>query len=160
MRNLGLHCCADPDQSGSPECSYSDDFSRCRVARFKASKYKAKRTEIDGIKFDSKAESEYYVILKRLKAAHIIKDFELQPKAFVLQDGFIGSTGEKVQPIRYRADFKIIYKDDTEEIVDIKGGFLTDVFEIKWKMFDFRYRDIKKRIVYKKGKNFSWVPCM
>ena len=44
------------------------------------SKYKAKRTEIDGIKFASKKEAARYQELKLLEKAGEIKELELQPK--------------------------------------------------------------------------------
>ncbi len=56
----------------------------------KKSKYKANKVEIDGVKFDSKRESERYLELKQLEKLGIIKElqlqveFELQPK-FVLE---------------------------------------------------------------------------
>ena len=47
-----------------------------------------KKTEIDGIVFDSKMESEYYLHLKQLQEQGIVKSFKLQP-AFLLQEKFI-----------------------------------------------------------------------
>lgn len=48
---------------------------------FRTSKYNAKKVEIDGIKFDSKAEGEYYLHLKRQEGvlplkAQAIKEFK------------------------------------------------------------------------------------
>ncbi|MCC0650730.1 DUF1064 domain-containing protein, partial [Clostridioides sp. ZZV15-6598] len=51
------------------------------------SKYNNKKTMIDGIKFDSKDEAEYYLYLKDKKAKGEIKDFGLQQK-FELQPKF------------------------------------------------------------------------
>ncbi|MCC0650786.1 DUF1064 domain-containing protein, partial [Clostridioides sp. ZZV15-6598] len=51
------------------------------------SKYNNKKTTIDGIKFDSKDEAEYYLYLKDKKAKGEIKDFGLQQK-FELQPKF------------------------------------------------------------------------
>ncbi|HBF3147915.1 TPA: DUF1064 domain-containing protein, partial [Clostridioides difficile] len=48
------------------------------------SKYNNKKIVIDGIKFDSKDESEYYLYLKEKKENGEIKDFGLQQK-FELQ---------------------------------------------------------------------------
>ena len=48
-------------------------------------KIKHEKTIIDGITFDSKMESDYYIKLKEDKLNGLIKDFELQPE-FILQD--------------------------------------------------------------------------
>lgn len=44
------------------------------------SKYKAKKTKVDGITFDSKKEAERYRQLKMLENAGHISDLELQKK--------------------------------------------------------------------------------
>ena len=41
------------------------------------SKYGAKKTVIDGIKFDSKMEGDYYLYIKKQKEDGKIKDFSL-----------------------------------------------------------------------------------
>ena len=51
------------------------------------SKYNARKTEIDGIKFDSAKEAARYAELKLLRDAGKIKDLQLQVP-FVLQEGF------------------------------------------------------------------------
>lgn len=43
-------------------------------------KYKAQKTEVDGLKFDSKREAKRYMELKLLERAGKIRDLELQPK--------------------------------------------------------------------------------
>ena len=43
-------------------------------------KYKAIRTQVDGIMFDSKKESERYKYLKQRLDDGIIQDLKLQPK--------------------------------------------------------------------------------
>ena len=97
----------------------------------KKSKYHSSRTEIDGIKFDSKREAQYYAELKiRQRAGEIVK-FELQPE-FILQPGYTRN-GKKIRPIIYRADFKVFYPDGREEIVDTKG-YRTREYRNKVKM--------------------------
>lgn len=46
----------------------------------RTSKYNAKKVEIDGIKFDSKAEGEYYLHLKQQVTERQILGFERQKK--------------------------------------------------------------------------------
>ena len=110
----------------------------------KKSKYGNIRTEVDGIKFDSKKEAEYYCQLKLLKQAGEIRDFGLQPK-FVLQEGF-EKDGKKYSPITYYADFVVDNLDGTTDIIDIKG-VETQVFKIKQKMFEYKYPDKNLKVI-------------
>lgn len=52
-----------------------------------ANKYGAKRTEVDGIKFDSRAEATRYLVLKRLLDDGIIENLERQVRYDVEIDG-------------------------------------------------------------------------
>ena len=99
-------------------------------------KYKAKKTEIDGIKFDSKREMNRYCELKLLEKAKEISHLELQPK-FLLIDGF-RYKGKKIQAMNYIADFQYIEKDGTEVVEDVKG-FKTKEYNIKKKLFLHKY---------------------
>ena len=119
-------------------------------------KYKNKKTMVDGIKFDSEMESHYYIYLKQLKEIGEVVDFVLQP-TYLLQEGF-DLNGKRIRPITYRADFKVIYKDGHEEIIDVKGK-LTEEFKIKRKMLLYRYRDINFKCVQERGRkpNKYWI---
>lgn len=110
----------------------------------KKSKYNNKKTEIDGITFDSKKEAEYYCMLKLLKRAGEIKDFGLQPR-YELQPKF-AKNGKKYRAITYIADFVIVNNDGTTEVVDVKG-VETQVFKVKKKMFEYQYPDLSLKIV-------------
>ena len=114
------------------------------VKQPKKSKYNNKKVIVDGIKFDSKKEAEYYCQLKLLKQAGKIKDIGLQQR-FVLQPGF-KKNGVKYQPITYIADFVITNNDGTTEVVDIKG-VETQVFKIKKKLFEYMYPDLSLKVV-------------
>jgi predicted nuclease of restriction endonuclease-like RecB superfamily len=83
------------------------------IKEVKKSKYKNKRTEIDGIKFDSEKEAKYYGTLKLLLKAGKIGLLERQVP-FELNPG--GS-----HSLKYIADF--VYVTDTGEkiICDVKG---------------------------------------
>ena len=119
-------------------------------------KYKNKKTMVDGIKFDSEMESHYYIYLKQLKEIGEVVDFVLQP-TYLLQEGF-DLNGKRIRPITYKADFKVIYKDGHEEVIDVKGK-LTEEFKIKRKMLLYRYRDINFKCVQERGKkpNKYWI---
>jgi len=103
------------------------------------SKYRSRKTVVDGITFDSKREADYYLELKLRKKAGDILDFELQP-LFVLLEG-CKRNGKSIRPITYRADFRIIHKDFAVEIVDVKG-MKTEVYRIKKKMLLALHPDI------------------
>ena len=119
-------------------------------------KYKNKKTIVDGIKFDSEMESHYYIYLKQLKEIGEVVDFGLQP-TYLLQEGF-DLNGKRIRPITYKADFKVIYKDGHEEVIDVKGK-LTEEFKIKRKMLLYRYRDINFKCVQERGRkpNKYWI---
>ena len=107
-------------------------------------KYNNKKTEIDGIVFDSRDESLYYQALKNMKDKGLIKDFELQPK-FILQESF-EKDGKKYRAINYIADFKVINNDGSFYVVDIKG-MLTTEFKIKMKLFNYKYPNIELKLI-------------
>ena len=123
------------------------------------SKYNNKKTIVDGIKFDSEMESHYYIYLKKLKEEGIVLDFELQPK-YILQEGFV-KDGKKIQAITYKADFKVMYVNGLEEVIDVKGK-LTESFRIKRKMLLYKYRDIDFKCLQEKGRkpNKYWVQIL
>lgn len=74
------------------------------------------------------------------KKAGIIREIELQPE-FVLQEGYRNKQGKKVREIKYRADFKVTYADESVEIVDTKG-YRTKEYLLKKKMLLFRYPEL------------------
>ena len=116
------------------------------------SKYRAKKTVVDNITFDSIAESKYYEQLKWLLQAKQIKSFKLQPK-FLLQDGF-KKNGVTVRKIEYRADFEVHNLDGSIEIVDVKGVETKD-FIIKKKLFLNKY-DLPLKLVTL-HKTYGWI---
>lgn len=95
-------------------------------------KYGARAVTIDGIRFHSKVEGDYYIYLKSMKDRGLIKDFELQPK-FELIPKF-EKHGEKHRSTSYVADFRVFFNDGTTEIIDIKG-MLTPEFKLKYKEY-------------------------
>ena len=104
------------------------------------SKYFSKKVIIDGIKFDSKKESEYYQKLKILEKKGIIKDLELQ-KEYILQDKFKINNKTR-RKITYRADFSYITtEDDKLHVVDVKSPYTAknELYRIKKKLFEYKY---------------------
>lgn len=102
-------------------------------------KYKNTKTVVDGIKFDSVKEANYYCDLKLLKRAGKIKDFKMQVP-FELQPAY-KHQGKAIRAIEYIADFVVTYSDDSHKVVDVKG-FKTDIYKLKKKMLLYRYPDI------------------
>lgn len=103
----------------------------------KAAKYKNERTEIDGHKFDSIKEAEYYLILKDREKKGEIRYLKLQ-YPFEIQPSFTDINGKKIRAITYRADF--YFYDCTLKswrIIDVKG-FKTDVYKLKKKLLAYR----------------------
>jgi len=100
----------------------------------RASKYNAKRVEVDGIKFDSKKEARRYQQLKLLERAGEISNLRLQvPFYFEVNGGPVTfDTGRKMF---YKADF--VYYDELlgKEIVEDAKGKDTDASKIKRALF-------------------------
>lgn len=98
-------------------------------------KYHATPTTIDGIRFDSIAEANHYCELKLLERAHMISELRIHP-SYTLQEAF-EYRGRKERAITYEADFS--YKEKGEVIVEDVKGFRTDVYNIKRKLFEYKY---------------------
>lgn len=98
-------------------------------------KYKALKTKIDDIVFDSALEAKRYKQLKLLEDAGVIKNLILQPK-FRLMDGF-KYNGKTIRAIDYIADF--MYEEDEKRIVEDVKGIRTKDYIIKSKLFIKKY---------------------
>jgi hypothetical protein len=102
-------------------------------ARAKKHKYNAKKTEVDGIIFDSKKEAARYQELKLAEKAGLISGLELQPKFSIDING--------IHICNYFADFR--YQDRVEErfsglksivVVEDVKGVKTPVYKLKKKL--------------------------
>jgi hypothetical protein len=110
-------------------------------------KYRAKKNEIDWIKFSSLLEGRFY---KYFRDNHI-KIIELQPR-YELQSWF-RYEGKAIRKIEYVADFKIEYEGDTF-IVDAKG-MSVPVFALKYKLWIRKYWDENTLIIAKSIKDLE-----
>ena len=100
-------------------------------------KYHNKKVIVNGHKFDSIKEANYYNQLKLLQRAGLIRDLELQ-KTFILQPSFKLNNKTR-RNITYKADFTYFSNEDNKiHVIDVKG-FKTDVYNIKKKMFEYKY---------------------
>ena len=107
----------------------------------KKSKYFAKKTEYDGIMFDSKLEAARYKILRRYEDAGEISDLEVQ----VDFPCIVTVDGEDKKICSYVADFR--YKRDGEVVVEDTKGMITQVFTLKKKLVEVLYPGTKILIV-------------
>lgn len=107
-----------------------------RIKKPRRPKYGNRKVELDGIVFDSVAESKYYQQLKWLEANKQINFFRCQPR-YRLQDGF-EKAGKKHRPIDYIADFEIHHIDGSIEVVDVKGH-ITETAKLKFKLFNKKF---------------------
>nr|WP_276536909.1 DUF1064 domain-containing protein [Oceanobacillus caeni] len=128
------------------------------MRRVKRNKYNARKVNFQGIEFDSKAEYEYYLILKNDK---MVQDIELQPeyqiiKPYKVKCGRCDGRGKVLntetlnlnkctlckgygtrtkQGAKYTADFKVTYIDGEEKVIDVKGRASRD-FTLRKKLFE------------------------
>ena len=109
------------------------------------SKYNARKTIVDGIKFDSRKEARRYKELKLLERAGEIKNLQLQPR-FTLQESF-KYQGKTERKIEYVADFMYEEKDGQVVVEDVKSEpTKTPLYRVKRKLFLKRYGDKYKFI--------------
>ena len=92
-------------------------------------KYRAIKTIVDGIKFDSKKEARRYSQLKLLEKAGAITDLKLQPRFDLIVNnckcGF------------YKADFE--YVENEKKIIEDVKGMKTPVYNLKKKLIKAIY---------------------
>ena len=102
------------------------------------SKYGNKKTEIDGITFDSKKEANRYADLKICERCGIIKNLQRQVKYTLIRGQRWRSDGKKHRDTIYIADF--VYEDmDGNIIVEDVKGFRTDAYRIKRELMKMLY---------------------
>ena len=105
------------------------------------SKYKNKKTIVDGIPFDSLKEARRYKELKLLVRGGAIKDLELQPVFKLIPT--IRTEQETLKEISYIADFK--YYDCRKKRViveDVKSvATKTRVYSLKKRLFLQKYTE-------------------
>jgi hypothetical protein len=105
------------------------------------SKYRAKKTIVNGIMFDSKREADRYATLLLLEKSGRIKDLKLQP-TYELIPRFI-KNGKTYRKTTYKADFEYFDTKLNKIVVEDVKGFKTDVYKLKKKMFEHKYEDLE-----------------
>ncbi|AKQ59719.1 PF06356 domain protein [Bordetella hinzii 5132] len=101
-----------------------------------ATKYRNKKTTLDGVEFDSKREAARYSQLRMLERAGQIRDLSLQPK-FTLIDSQRRADGKAERPVIYIADF--MYFEGDACVVEDAKGMKTPDYVIKRKLMLSRH---------------------
>ncbi len=105
------------------------------------SKYKAKKTEVNGILFDSKKEANRYATLLLLEKSGRIKDLKLQP-TYELIPRF-KKNGKTYRKTTYKADFEYFDTKLNKKVVEDVKGFKTPVYLLKKKLFEYNYPELE-----------------
>ncbi len=117
-------------------CLAQDDRAGEGKAR---NKYGAQKTEVDGIRFDSKKEARRYEQLMLLMQSGRIRELKLQ-RDYTLQEAYTTTDGRRVRAIRFRADFSYEEQDEHGDWVEI-------VEDVKSKATKTRVYAIKKKLM-------------
>lgn len=111
-------------------------------------KYNACKTTVCGRTFDSKRESEWYMMLREKHRLGKIKHIECQP-TYTLLEGFRDNQGKQQKPITYTPDFLVEYDDGRREVIEVKGVRTRD-YQLRKKLFlhmmkdtDIVFREVK-----------------
>ena len=128
----------------------------------KQNKCHNRKTEVNGIVFDSISESRRYGELMLMLKAGTIRNLKLQPE-FTLQEAYKTVDGTVMPAIRYRADFSYERKTKpdtygydhwTKVVEDVKSPYTRKKpeYRIKMKEFHDRYGIPVTEVIYgKKG---------
>lgn len=130
-----------------------------RKTNKRANKYNAKKVIIDGIEFDSKKESQRYLVLKKAQENGVISELTLQPRWDALpakKETYVEHLKTKdkikerviVRPIQYTADFSYV-KDRKLVVEDTKPcpKMLSRDVPLRLKLMKY-FHDIDVRLVY------------
>jgi hypothetical protein len=86
------------------------------IYRSTKSKYRAVRTKIDGIAFDSKKEARRYLELKLLEKAHQIENLQCQVRFPIVKKSKYGKELVYVADFTYLEDGKLVVEDTKSSI--------------------------------------------
>jgi len=97
-------------------------------------KLNAEKAEVDGLRFDSLKEANYYMQLRLMERAGEIKELRVHPKYDLMVNG------EKV--CGFWPDFEYLDDKGQRHVVDVKGykgGATFAIFRLKAKLFHALY---------------------
>lgn len=102
-------------------------------------KYRAKPTEIDGVKFHSKREASRYVELKLMEQQGVIDRLELQP---------VYQISVNARPVcKVILDFRYFCRARNRHVVEDVKGYDTPVSRLKRKLVEAAYFPIKVEVI-------------
>ena len=101
----------------------------------RGNKYNARRVTIDGVTYDSQAESRRGVELAMMEKGGAISGLRVHPR-YLIVDRFVHE-GHVIRASYYEADFE--YIENGRRIVEDVKGVVTEVFGLKKKLFLLRY---------------------
>lgn len=110
-------------------------------------KYHAKKTEVDGIVFDSRLEAERFQQLLLLEKAGEITALVLQPEYQILRGYINPDTGEKTRSRFYVGDFQYIDNRTNQIVIEDTKGMETPEFRLKWDLVKSLYPQFQFRKV-------------
>lgn len=99
------------------------------------SKYGNRKTEVDGIVFDSKREAARWQDLLLLLRAGEISELQRQVR-YELIPAYTNGRGKKIRKMEYVADFVYLDKRELEVIVEDAKGYRTKDYQLKKKIFE------------------------
>lgn len=105
---------------------------------FRPKKYGNKTCFVDGIRFDSRREADYYGQLKLEKKGKLILDFERQVQIDLVVNG------KKI--CAHRVDFYVTLPGGLKEVREVKG-YATAEWEIKRKLFEAIFPEIPYKVI-------------
>lgn len=106
--------------------------------RPRSGKYNNHKVTIDGRKFDSKAEAERFLFLKKQEEDGHIENLCCQDR-FQITDGYTDKSGKKHRARVYIADFTYI-KDGEFIVEDVKSrATITEVYKLKKDIMHNKY---------------------
>lgn len=115
--------------------NYPDGYkpipSKTALTQPKKSKYRAIKTETNGIMFDSKHEAARYQELRLLEQTGEIENLRLQVPYILIDKSKYG------RAIKYVADF--VYERNGDQIVEDAKGVRTPVYRLKKRMMAEKY---------------------
>lgn len=113
-------------------------MKRSNMIFFRPKKYGNRTCFVDGIRFDSRREADYYAHLKLEKRAKVILDFERQVQIDLVVNG------KKI--CAHRIDFFVTLAGGGKEVREVKG-YETPEWEIKRKLFEALFPEIPYKVI-------------
>lgn len=102
----------------------------------KQNKYKNKKVEYDGKKFDSEKEKAWYIKYKLMEKSGEITDLKLQVPFNILETFRLND--KTYRKMKYVADFTFYDKEGKYHVVDAKG-YKTKEYLLKKKLMAWKY---------------------